>query len=73
MTCCGKNFCEACIERVKKDKKPCPLCGKNFQAFPDQRLKRPLYLLRVYCSERVDGCGWSGELRDLDKHLEEAH
>ena len=28
ISCCGHSYCEACIERVGKDGKPCPLCNE---------------------------------------------
>ena len=72
--CCGYNFCQACIARVQKDKKACPTCNeKEFEVFLDKGLKRSLYAFKVYCTEKENGCGWTGELGGLDKHLTEAH
>ena len=70
VTCCGKSFCRVCIERVKADNKPCPCCNrKNFNDFANLGLQQPLYGFKVYCSNKGDGCEWTGELRQLDKHL----
>ena len=68
--CCGHNFCAACIERVGKDGKPCPLCNEpDFTTMANKGLKRDLNELRVYCPHRLRGCEWEGELRKLDEHL----
>ena len=70
VTCCGNSFCYSCIQRVKDDNKPCPTCNKEgLSDFPDKRLKRSLYALKVRCSHQKDGCEWTGELRQLDEHL----
>ena len=70
ISCCGYSFCRSCIERIKADNKPCPTCNtKGFSDFPDKRLKRSLYALQVRCSHQKDGCEWTGELGQLDLHL----
>ena len=35
------------------------------------RLKRALYALKAHCSHQKDGCEWTGELGQLDAHLNE--
>ena len=73
VTCCGYAFCRACIERIKTDKKSCPTCKKtDFSVFPDLRLQRSLYEFRVWCPYKTEGCEWSGELSQLEKHLNES-
>ena len=69
VTCCGKKFCKACIEHIKVTKKPCPTCNEEFSSFADKGLKQSLYSLKVHCSHQKDGCEWTGELRQLDEHL----
>ncbi len=69
VTCCGNKFCKACIEHIKVTKKSCPTCKEKFSSFPDKGLKRSLYSLKVRCSYQKDGCEWTGELRQLDEHL----
>ena len=69
-TCCGHAFCKACIDRLRLRNTTCPCCkAKEFQLFPDMRLKRSLYGHRVYCSYRSEGCEWFGEIRQLQNHL----
>ena len=70
VTCCGNSFCQTCIERVEADEKSCPTCvSMKFSVFPNKGLKRSLYVFRVQCSHKKDGCQWTGELGELDKHL----
>ena len=69
VTCCGMKFCKACIEHIKAIKKPCPTCNGQFSIFADKGLKQSLYSLKVRCSHQKDGCEWTGELRQLDEHL----
>ena len=70
INCCGHNYCEACIERVGKDDKPCPLCNEpGFTTMANKGLKRTLHEFRVYCPDRLHGCEWEGELGRLDEHL----
>lgn len=67
--CCGYRFCRSCIETVQDDSKSCPLCNKRFKIFPDKQLQRVLSQKQVYCKHKEDGCEWSGQLSELDKHL----
>ena len=69
-TCCGYIYCKSCIERIKSSRKPCPTCNRvEFDIFSDKRLHRSLYSFKVWCSLREEGCNWSGELGELEAHL----
>ncbi len=71
VTCCGKKFCKACIERVQGS---CPTCkAQEFRCFPDKGIKQSLYGLKVRCSHQKDGCEWTGVLRHLDEHTDLLH
>ena len=70
VTCCGKSFCEPCIQGMKDKDQPCPTCKKEkFDYFPNLGLKQPLYSFSVYCCNKAKGCDWQGELGQLDQHL----
>ena len=70
VTCCGYSFCRPCIERILSDKKTCPTCNvANFSNFPNKGLHRSLCSFRVRCVHHKCGCEWTGELRELDEHL----
>ena len=68
--CCGKSFCRSCIERVKALNNPCPHCNeRNFTDFPNIGLQQSIYQLKVQCTHQNEGCKWTGELGELDNHL----
>ena len=69
VSCCGHSFCAACIGRVERDHKPCPLCGQEFSLVDDKRLVRTLNEFSVYCPHQESGCEWKGELGELPRHL----
>ena len=69
VSCCGHNFCESCIERVKAGDGACPMCKeKNYQSFADKKCLRIINGLQVYCLNRKKGCQWKGELKYLSTH-----
>ena len=70
ISCCGYNFCRLCIERVQLQNGSCPTCNEEgFSVVPNKGLKRSLYAFKVHCSHKKEGCQWTGELGELDKHL----
>ena len=70
ISCCGNEFCQVCIERVKRDGKPCPLCNEpNFATFLHKKLVRKVNALVVFCPQKEQGCEWKGELGQLQSHL----
>ena len=69
-SCCGNSFCQSCIKRVQDDEKACPTCNEvGFGVFPDKRLRRSLYAFQVRCVHQKNGCEWTGELGELERHL----
>ncbi len=70
VTCCGKKYCASCIQCVQDSNSSCPTCkAELFHSFLDKGIKQSLYGLKVHCSHQKDGCEWTGELRQLDEHL----
>ena len=70
LDCCGYSFCKSCIEPIKAEKKPCPLCSVHFTTcIADKRLQRTLNDLQVYCAHKDKGCEWVGRLANLEQHL----
>ena len=70
MSCCGHNFCEDCIERVKASNGPCPMCKeKEYKSLIDKKCLRIIDGLQVYCTNKEKGCEWKGELKNLPTHL----
>ena len=68
-TSCGHIFCESCIERHQKQKKSCPKCKEELSTYYDKGLQHLLNELQVKCPQQKAGCDWTGELRELDRHL----
>lgn len=70
VTCCGKSFCRACIERIREEGDPCPTCNEEeYSHFSNKGLQQSLYSFKVYCAYAKKGCKWSGELGQYDKHM----
>ncbi len=70
-SCCGQHFCQSCINRIFTDRKPCPLCKDvNLSAFLDKKQRRKVLELKVRCSMKQRGCGWTGELGELASHTD---
>ena len=60
---CSACCCRSCIDPIKAEGKPCPLCKSPFTtSIPDRRLQRTLNGLQVYCTYRELGCEWMGKL-----------
>ena len=70
-TCCGKSFCKQCYEKAEENESSCPTCkdDDDFFCYHNKGLQLPLYDLKVYCKNKSKGCEWTGELRELDNHL----
>jgi len=70
-TCCAYSFCYTCSRQVQRNNSPCPWCRKaKFEVKENISMKRSLMQLRIYCTYRIDGCTWRGELEKLQTHLD---
>ena len=68
--CCGSLFCGSCVEWIQQQNQPCPACNETeLSTFHDKSLERTLNELKVQCIHEKRGCTWTGELGELDKHL----
>ena len=71
--CCGHHFCKACLDGATEvnviGRTRCPLCKQEFTSMPNKGLERELNQRKVYCTHKKSGCEWTGELRELDSHL----
>ena len=76
MTCCGKKFCNLCLQRSFEmdNAERCPLCrnekGNYPLHVPEMELKGEIESLKICCTNHTQGCKWVGEMRMLTKHLE---
>ena len=70
-TCCGRTFCQRCIERIMEKGDPCPSCTKEIgQPVPQLWYRETIANLRVECLKKNRGCDWEGMLKDVDTHLD---
>ena len=69
VTCCGYSYCKVCIEWVKGENEPCPCCKDDFDDFPNKGLQRALSGFKVSCTNKKEGCQWTGEYGQLASHL----
>ncbi|XP_011404258.2 PREDICTED: TNF receptor-associated factor 5-like isoform X2 [Amphimedon queenslandica] len=70
VSCCGRNFCGYCIERIKASNGACPICKQvEYRFFPDKKCLRIINGLQVHCTNKSKGCEWRVELRSLSIHL----
>ena len=54
---CGQKVCRECVEQIKNDNKPCPLCNNtDFSYMRDHGLERHLKAQDVFCSKKKLGC-----------------
>ena len=59
-TCCGKVFCETCVDELKKHSNKCPGCRGDMNYFPDKRSKSCdkhdhwIDVVVVMCQQRFD-------------------
>ena len=68
--CCGKVFCQKCIEKARDTRPVCPTCNQaNYTIYHDKALQTALQQLKVYCPNIDRGCKWAGSLKMLDDHF----
>ena len=71
ISCCGRKLCQTCVSKINEAGQPCPCCrGNEYVIVIDRQVERRVLDLKVYCKYKSKGCTWSGELRDLQKHVE---
>ena len=70
-SCCGESFCHACIADICEQHKPCPECGQeDFSIYEQLKYQKRIGSLKVHCSFKSRDCGWSGQLDQLEHHLD---
>ena len=69
--CCGNHLSSEAASRLQEEKRGCPICRKKILIVTlDQHFRRRVYQLRVFCCHKKRGCGWKGELFDLEQHIQ---
>ena len=71
--CCGHLFCKSCLDNLRNSpaiSNVCPICcTEEFFTFPNKADDRKIKSLHVYCTNKVMGCEWQGELNNINNHL----
>ena len=68
--CCGKHLSREAATWIQREGGACPLCKKpHLKTMLDKRFRRQVNELRVFCRHEDRGCGWQGELSDLECHV----
>ena len=72
--CCGQHFCKACLEKwlARKMVEVCPYCrARKFNRIVSHPMIRKINELKVYCSNRENGCDKIIKYSLLHKHANE--
>ena len=70
-TCCGNHISETAVKRLKRENKPCPICKEpELAAFLDKYHRRRVREVQVHCPHKAGGCGWVGEVGELQSHMD---
>ena len=68
--CCGHVFCKSCAEASKKVNVACPMCqSETFSMFPNKQAERLIQNLKIFCTNKEQGCDWQGDLNNITNHL----
>ena len=71
---CGHHVCQQCRTRLLAgNKNECPECREPnvlLNARLNKFLQREINDLKVRCQHHREGCRWTGEVRDLQSHLD---
>ena len=70
--CCGHGFCTSCINKARERSQACPICrAESYEVNPDKKTDRHVKQLKVECRYKRKGCGWTGELSEVEgSHIE---
>lgn len=69
-TCCGRGFCQTCLEQLIQNSNSCPHCGMvGYDGFNNEALQKELKKIEVHCTYQNEGCLWTGTLKRLKNHL----
>ena len=73
--CCGQHFCDSCLDKwfTRQGKEICPhrrAEGEALHHVIHKGLRSEINQLKIRCSNHGEGCQWTGELGELETHLE---
>ena len=68
--CCGHHISAEVARRLLGEGKACPMCQQpRFTTHSDKFHGRKIRQLIVRCPNKKSGCGWEGELGDVEAHM----
>ena len=68
--CCGHHISAEVARRLLGEGKACPMCQQpRLTTHPDKFHGRRIRQLVVRCPNKKSGCGWEGELGDVEAHV----
>ena len=71
-SCCGKNFSQEAVKKIKKAGKECPNCrSAKWTTMLNIHFQREVKELRVFC--QAIECFWQGPLSELLYHNKTCH
>lgn len=72
VSCCGQHFCRSCFDRnASVNGMKCPHClATDVQYFTNKQQQREIQCLRVQCCNADRGCRWTGDLGEMERHME---
>ena len=69
-SCCGKHLSQEATTRIQREGGACPLCmTSRWSTVLNKYFQRQVNALHVFCHHEDRGCGWHGELSDLERHV----
>ena len=70
-SCCGHHLSQEAATRLHREGKPCPMCNtEQWGAVLDKYHRRKAHEVRVRCWHSESGCGWVGEVNELERHAD---
>ena len=70
-SCCGKHLSQEAATRIQGEGGACPLCKMpRWTTMLSKHFQRQVNQHRVFCHHEDRGCGWQGELSDLERHVQ---
>ena len=68
--CEAQLYCQMCIRELLHRSTVCSTCSQTLESFADSLSARHIRAIRVHCENQEAGCSWSGQLGELDSHLQ---
>ena len=68
--CCGNHLSWEANAWIKEKGGACPMCNApHLKTMLNKHFQHQVNGLHVFCRHEDQGCGWQGELSELDRHV----